>query len=126
MALVALLLLLSAAVETPSVSATWCVVRSEASDQRLQAALDYACSAGADCAPLRSTGLCHLPNTVQAHASYAFNSYYQRKARAPGTCFFGGTATIATTDPSYGSCVYPSSPRRLERATKYIYRAACC
>ncbi|KAI3469985.1 hypothetical protein Pfo_026648 [Paulownia fortunei] len=91
-------------------AATWCVVRSDASDQAMQTALDYACGAGADCAPIQSSGLCYLPNTLQAHASYAFNSYYQRRGNAPGSCSFSGTATIATTDPSYGSCVYPSSP----------------
>ncbi|KAL3620016.1 hypothetical protein CASFOL_034928 [Castilleja foliolosa] len=92
-------------------AATWCVVRSDASEQTLQAALDYACAAGADCAPIQSSGLCYLPNTLQAHASYAFNSYYQRRANAPGSCSFSGASNVATTDPSYGSCVYPSSPR---------------
>ncbi|RAL54337.1 hypothetical protein DM860_001465 [Cuscuta australis] len=89
--------------------ATWCVARSEASDAALQRALDYACGAGADCIPLQSDGLCFLPNTLLAHASYAFNSYYQRRAMAPGSCDFSGTANVAKTDPSYGSCVYPSS-----------------
>lgn len=106
---VALLLLACSAAEL-SAAATWCVARSDASDQALQTALDYACGGGADCAPLQSSGLCYLPNTVQAHASYAFNSYYQRKGSAPGSCSFAGTASIAQTDPSYGSCVYPSSP----------------
>ncbi|XP_071719044.1 uncharacterized protein [Rutidosis leptorrhynchoides] len=92
-------------------SATWCVVRSEASRESLQAALDYACGAGADCAPIQQTGLCFLPNTIQAHASYAFNSYFMRSSMAPGSCNFAGTATIAKTDPSYGSCNYPASPR---------------
>lgn len=80
--------------------ASWCVTRSDASAQALQTALDYACGAGADCSPIQSNGLCYLPNTIQAHASYAFNSYYQRKAMAPGSCDFSGTATIAQTDPS--------------------------
>ncbi|XP_021291880.1 PLASMODESMATA CALLOSE-BINDING PROTEIN 3 [Herrania umbratica] len=88
---------------------SWCVARSDASNQALQTALDYACAAGADCSPIQSSGLCFLPNTIQAHASYAFNSYYQRKAMAPGACEFAGTATVAKTDPSYGSCMYPSS-----------------
>lgn len=79
---------------------TWCVVRSEASDQALQTALEYACEAGADCAPIQSSGLCFLPNTLQAHASYAFNSYYQRKGDSPAACSFSGTATFAATDPS--------------------------
>ncbi|XVE81346.1 hypothetical protein DITRI_Ditri15bG0056300 [Diplodiscus trichospermus] len=91
--------------------ASWCVARSDASYQALQTALDYACASGADCSPIQSSGLCFLPNTIQAHASYAFNSYYQRRAMAPGSCDFAGTATVAKTDPSYGSCMYPSSQR---------------
>ncbi|KAJ8755538.1 hypothetical protein K2173_019336 [Erythroxylum novogranatense] len=91
------------------VEANWCVARSDASNQALQTSLDYACASGADCTPIESNGLCFLPNTIQAHASYAFNSYFQRKAMAPGSCDFSHTATIAATDPSYGSCVYPSS-----------------
>lgn len=82
------------------VQALWCVARSDASDQALQTALDYACGAGADCTPIVSNGLCFLPNTLQAHASYAFNSYFQRKNMAPGSCAFAGTATVAKTDPS--------------------------
>ncbi|XP_077251614.1 PLASMODESMATA CALLOSE-BINDING PROTEIN 1-like [Tasmannia lanceolata] len=88
---------------------SWCVSLSNVGDQALQAALDYACGAGADCSPIQSNGLCYLPNTLQAHASYAFNSYYQRKAMGPGSCDFAGTASVSMTDPSYGSCVYPSS-----------------
>lgn len=80
--------------------ASWCVARSDASNDALQTALDYACGSGGDCLPLQPDGLCFLPNTIQAHASYAFNSYYQRRARAPGSCDFAGTATIATSDPS--------------------------
>ncbi|CAI9776973.1 unnamed protein product [Fraxinus pennsylvanica] len=83
---------------------------SDASDQAMLAGLNFACAAGADCAPLQSSGLCYLPNTIQAHASYAYNSYYQRRNNDPASCYFSGTATIAKTDPSYGSCVYPSSP----------------
>ncbi|KAI4317513.1 hypothetical protein L6164_025377 [Bauhinia variegata] len=89
--------------------ASWCVARSDANAQALQAALDYACSAGADCVAIQSNGLCYLPNTLQAHASYAFNSYFQRRSRGPGSCDFAGTATTAQTNPSYGSCVYASS-----------------
>ncbi|KAL2343340.1 hypothetical protein Fmac_004625 [Flemingia macrophylla] len=108
------LLLLTMAVGAKSVvgqGETWCVARSDATTEALQTALDYACGAGADCFPLQPEGLCFLPNTIQAHSSYAFNSYYQRRARAPGSCDFAGTATIATSDPSYGSCVYPSTAR---------------
>ncbi|XP_006414881.2 PLASMODESMATA CALLOSE-BINDING PROTEIN 1 [Eutrema salsugineum] len=92
-----------------SSTAMWCVARFDVTSQALQAALDYACAAGADCAPIQPSGLCFLPNTIQAHASYAFNSYFQRRAMAPGSCNFAGTSTLAKTDPSYGSCVYPNS-----------------
>ncbi|XP_062217378.1 PLASMODESMATA CALLOSE-BINDING PROTEIN 2-like [Phragmites australis] len=93
-------------------AAAWCIARSGASVKALQAALDYACSpaGGADCAPIQASGLCYLPNTLAAHASYAFNSIFQRSRAAPGACDFAGTATITLTDPSYGSCTYPASP----------------
>lgn len=94
------------------VEATWCVTRNDASDQALQTALDYACDTGANCTPIQLSGLCYLPNTLQFHASYAFNSYYQRRGNAPGSYGFSDTATVAGTDPSYGSCVFPSSQRR--------------
>ncbi|KAK3154154.1 hypothetical protein QOZ80_2BG0186950 [Eleusine coracana subsp. coracana] len=92
-------------------SGAWCIARSGASEKTLQAALDYACgpAGGADCAPIQSSGLCYLPNTLAAHASYAFNSVFQRSRAAPGACDFAGTATTTLTDPSYGSCTYPSS-----------------
>ncbi|XP_047319316.1 PLASMODESMATA CALLOSE-BINDING PROTEIN 3-like [Impatiens glandulifera] len=96
--------------EVEAVDGTWCVVRSDANLQALQTGLDYACGSGADCGPIQPSGLCYLPNTVQAHASYAFNSYFQRKSNAPGSCDFSGTATLAKTEPSYGSCVFPSNP----------------
>ncbi|KAH9621832.1 hypothetical protein KSS87_013918 [Heliosperma pusillum] len=92
------------------VEGLWCVARSDATDTVLQSGLDYACAAGADCTPLQQSGLCFLPNTLQAHASYAYNSFFQRNNGATGSCEFSGSATLAKTDPSYGACVYPSSP----------------
>lgn len=81
---------------------TWCIVRTGAPVRTVQAALDYACSpaGGADCAPIQPSALCYLPNTLAAHASYAFNSVYQRSHAAPGACDFAGTATVTLTDPS--------------------------
>ncbi|KAL8172254.1 hypothetical protein V2J09_024058 [Rumex salicifolius] len=102
------LVLLTASVA--EVNGNWCVARSDAGADALQAALDYACGGGADCAPIEPTGLCYLPNTLAAHASYAFNSFYQRNNLADRSCDFAGSATLANNDPSYGSCVFPPNP----------------
>ncbi|XP_050376159.1 PLASMODESMATA CALLOSE-BINDING PROTEIN 3-like [Argentina anserina] len=89
-------------------SANWCVCKS-GSDAVLQKTLDYACGAGADCNPIKSSGSCYNPNSVKAHCDYAVNSYFQKKGQAQGTCDFAGTATPVTTDPSVTGCTFPSS-----------------
>ncbi|GLJ13958.1 hypothetical protein SUGI_0223240 [Cryptomeria japonica] len=86
---------------------SWCVAKTNVADKSLQTALDYACGlGGADCKAIVKGGQCFDPNTVAAHASYAFNSYYQKNNMASGTCDFGGNAIITQTNPSYGTCVY--------------------
>ncbi|KAJ9176856.1 hypothetical protein P3X46_012127 [Hevea brasiliensis] len=88
---------------------TWCVANAEAGKEKLQAALDYACGeGGADCRPIQPGATCYDPNTVQAHASFAFNSYYQKKGREIGTCYFGGAAFVVTQAPKYGQCEFPT------------------
>ncbi|XP_022010398.1 mucin-2 isoform X2 [Helianthus annuus] len=87
----------------------WCIAKSGASQAALQSALDYACGVGgADCATIQQGSSCYEPATLENHASYAFNSYYQKNP-APTSCDFGGAALVTTTNPSTGSCVYPSS-----------------
>lgn len=89
---------------------SWCVAMNGIPDSRLQTALDYACGlGGADCGQIQQGSSCFIPDSVFSHASYAFNSYYQKSGMAPGTCDFAGTAVITATDPSYGSCIYSSS-----------------
>ncbi|XP_044466573.1 PLASMODESMATA CALLOSE-BINDING PROTEIN 3-like [Mangifera indica] len=90
-------------------TANWCICKDGGGDAALQKTLDYACGAGADCNPIKSSGACYNPNTVKAHCSYAVNSFFQRKGQAQGTCDFAGTATVTTTDPSSNGCTYPAS-----------------
>jgi hypothetical protein len=74
-------------------------------DKVLQNGIDYACGiGGADCSAIQPMGSCYNPNTVQAHASYAFNSYFQRNP-SPASCDFGGAGMLVN--------VNPSKPRRL-------------
>ncbi|KAM0855509.1 hypothetical protein ACQ4PT_049722 [Festuca glaucescens] len=95
---------------------TWCVASQSASASALQVALDYACGySGVDCSAIQTGGSCFNPDTIHDHASYAFNSYYQKNP-LPTSCDFGGTATITTTDPTagaQGNMMPPPSPTTL-------------
>ncbi|PNT61837.1 hypothetical protein BRADI_5g21510v3, partial [Brachypodium distachyon] len=83
----------------PAEQSLWCVAKPTVPDPILQEAMDYACGSGAECRPIQPAGACSRPDTVLAHASFAFNSYWQMTRAAGGTCDFGGTATIVTSDP---------------------------
>ncbi|XP_051124830.1 glucan endo-1,3-beta-glucosidase 13-like [Andrographis paniculata] len=89
---------------------TWCVASEKAGKEELQKALDYACGKGkADCRPIQPGATCYHPDSLEAHASYAFNSFYQKNSRGPGTCDFGGAAYVVTHPPRFGSCEFPTS-----------------
>ncbi|KAK4797893.1 hypothetical protein SAY86_030219 [Trapa natans] len=81
-------------------TALWCVAKPSVPDPIIQEAMNYACGSGADCASIQPEGQCFQPNTLFAHASYAFNSYWQRTKVAGGSCSFGGIAMLVTVDPS--------------------------
>ena len=68
----------------------WCVAKPTVPDPIIREAMDYACGAGAECESILPGGSCYEPNTLLAHASFAFNSYWQRTKVAGGTCDFEG------------------------------------
>ncbi|XP_039140290.1 glucan endo-1,3-beta-glucosidase 1-like isoform X1 [Dioscorea cayenensis subsp. rotundata] len=89
---------------------TYCVAEEGADRKMLQAALDWACGPGkANCSEIQPGESCYDPNTVKAHASYAFDSYYQKEGKVAGSCYFQGVAMVTTTDPSHGKCFFPGS-----------------
>ncbi|THG09846.1 hypothetical protein TEA_027151 [Camellia sinensis var. sinensis] len=89
---------------------TYCTAKDGADAKMLQAALDWACGPGkVNCSALLQGQPCYEPDTVAAHATYAFDTYYQQMGKASGTCDFNGVATITTTNPTHGSCVFPGS-----------------
>ncbi|KAI5599523.1 hypothetical protein BDE02_02G201600 [Populus trichocarpa] len=88
---------------------TWCVANPDAGKQKLQAGLDFACGeGGADCRPIQPGATCYDPNTLVAHSSFAFNSYYQKQGRGMGDCYFGGAAYVVTQEPKFGQCEFPT------------------
>lgn len=89
----------------------WCVADEQTTDAELQAALDWACGkGGANCTDIQVNQPCYLPNTVRDHASYAFNSYYQKLKHKGASCYFNGAAITTELDPSHKLCHYEFSP----------------
>ncbi|XP_060196769.1 glucan endo-1,3-beta-glucosidase 4 [Lycium barbarum] len=91
-------------------SAVFCVAKSGADENKLQDGINWACGQGrANCSAIQSGKPCYFPDTLQNHASYAYNDYYQRMRSAGGTCDFDGTATTTTKDPSSKTCKFTGS-----------------
>lgn len=80
---------------------TWCVAKAGSPETELTNALNFACGeGGADCGAIQVGGACYNPNSLQSHASIAFNAYYQKMGRNYWNCYFGNTGVITITDPS--------------------------
>ncbi|VFQ90682.1 unnamed protein product [Cuscuta campestris] len=89
----------------PGGTSKFCVPKPNANDGQLQANINYVCSQGVDCHPIKPGGSCFNPNNVRAHATYAMNAFYQTKGRHDFQCDFSGTATITSSiPPGNGMC----------------------
>lgn len=96
-------------VVVPLAGQSWCVANEQVEAKKLQAGLDWACEQeNVDCRPIQPGATCYNATSLVAHASYAFNSYYQMNTRASGTCYFDGAAHVVTQAPKFGSCVFPT------------------
>ncbi|KAK1424287.1 hypothetical protein QVD17_19612 [Tagetes erecta] len=84
----------------------WCVADEQTTDDELQRALIWACENGADCSQIEANQPCFQPNTIKDHASFAFNSYFQRMKDKGATCYFNAAALVTDLDPSHGSCKF--------------------
>ncbi|VAI22013.1 unnamed protein product [Triticum turgidum subsp. durum] len=79
----------------------WCIVDEQTPDDILQIALSWACGpGGADCTMIEPNKSCYLSNTVRDHASYAFNSYWQKYKKHGGSCYFNAAAMVTDLNPS--------------------------
>ncbi|KAG8057287.1 hypothetical protein GUJ93_ZPchr0002g26690 [Zizania palustris] len=98
---------------TPYKGPVWCVLADHGKNLNETAvgnALAYACGQGnGTCDAIQPGRECFLPNTTAAHASYAFNSYWQQLRKTGATCYFNNLAEETTKDPSHGSCKFHSS-----------------
>ncbi|CAH2051590.1 unnamed protein product [Thlaspi arvense] len=85
----------------------WCVPKEDATEEQLQASLDWVCGHGIDCGPIMPGGACFEPNNVVSHTAYAMNLYFQKSLETAMDCDFSQTARITSDNPSYNNCIYP-------------------
>ncbi|ONK67432.1 uncharacterized protein A4U43_C06F20190 [Asparagus officinalis] len=103
--LLPLLILVTAEPEGAYPEKEWCIADEQTPNDVLQQALDWACGfGGADCNLIQPNKPCYLPNTVRDHASYAFNSYWQKFKNKGASCYFNSAAMVTDLDPSHGPC----------------------
>lgn len=95
---------------TSSANRVWCIAKPGVSNSSLSEGINWACGQGkANCTLIQQGQACYQPNTFQNHASYAYNNYFTDNGGNSASCNFNGTAVTTNTDPSYGSCAFPSS-----------------
>ncbi|KAJ3688546.1 hypothetical protein LUZ61_017710 [Rhynchospora tenuis] len=90
----------------------WCVFSGgkNVTQTELNGAMQDVCGQGnGTCNAIQPGGKCYKPNSLEVHASWAFNLYWQQSRKSGTACYFNGLAAQTAKDPSYGSCRFPSS-----------------
>ncbi|CAA7047527.1 unnamed protein product [Microthlaspi erraticum] len=75
------------------------MARDTATNEQLQANIDFACSHGVDCSLIQPGGSCYNPNTLIDHASYVMNAYYHSHGRIEEACSFNHSSWFVFKDP---------------------------
>ncbi|KAJ0110616.1 hypothetical protein Patl1_01861 [Pistacia atlantica] len=98
--MLALLFMLLISPKSDGQDEQWCIADEQTPDSELLEAMDWACGAGgANCTNIHPNQPCFYPNTTKDHASYAFNSYFQKYKNKGGSCYFKGAGLITELDP---------------------------
>ncbi|KAI5068165.1 hypothetical protein GOP47_0016510, partial [Adiantum capillus-veneris] len=85
---------------TPTSDNQWCIAKEMSDNKSLQESLDYVCNFDAKfCSLIQNGQPCFEPNTLNAHASFAMNSYWQANKANGGNCDFGGIGQVTYTNP---------------------------
>ncbi|KAI4365471.1 hypothetical protein MLD38_021455 [Melastoma candidum] len=93
---------------------TYCAAMEGVNDKTLQTALDWACGPGqANCTGIQPGESCFQPNDIRSHASFAFDSYYQKEGKRDVSCNFQGSVcnlrVFFIVSAGYGGCIFPGS-----------------
>ncbi|XP_077210794.1 glucan endo-1,3-beta-glucosidase 13-like isoform X2 [Tasmannia lanceolata] len=103
-----------------SSNGTWCIASPTASELDLQNALDWACGPGnVDCSAIQPSQACYQPDTLQSHASFAFNNYFQQNGASVIACSFGGAGIRTMKNPKPKDVPSPKGPKCLGRIAAF-------
>ena len=90
----------SVVVSDSSASPVRCVASPSATPSALYAAVDWVCGVEG-CGAIQANGSHFYPNTIVAHATYAFDEYYRAHAsQGPAACNFGGAGELVNCNVS--------------------------
>ncbi|KAL9232733.1 hypothetical protein vseg_007807 [Gypsophila vaccaria] len=88
----------------------WCVVHVAANMTELSPMLTGLCTRlNGTCETVLGPGKeCYEPVSMVWHASYVFSTFWAKYRHRGTACYFNGLATLTISNPSHGSCSFPS------------------